>query len=305
MDFAWSEEQQQHWSAVVEFARGELNRDVIERDGSSSFSRDAWKSCGDFGIQGLPIPTEFGGTAADPVTIMVIMEGLGYACEDNGLIFSLNAQMWSCEMPILTFGTQEQKMKYLPGLCDGSLIAAHGMTEPGSGSDAFSLATTAQEKADGYILNGSKAFVTNAPEADVFVVFATTDHEKGFAGLCAFLVDRDAAGLIVGRPLSKMGLRTSPMAEVFLEDCFVRKDQMLGTVGAGMAMFNSSMEWERSCILASAVGTMQRQLDRAIAYARDRKQFGRPISDFQAVSHKIVEMKLSLETSRLLLYKLG
>jgi hypothetical protein len=155
------------------------------------------------------------------------------------------------------------------------------------------------------VLRGTKTFVTNAPESGLFVVFATTDRQLGFAGVTAFLVERDTPGLTVGRPLSKMGLRTSPMGELFLEDCTVPEDALLGQPGGGMAVFNSSMVWERSCILASAVGTMERQLERALAYARERKQFGQPIGSFQAVSRLIVDMKLRLETSRLLLYRLG
>jgi hypothetical protein len=213
--------------------------------------------------------------------------------------------MWACEMPILKFGTEEQKRRYLPGLCDGSLMAAHGMSEPGSGSDAFSLATRAELRGDRYVLNGSKTFVTNAPVADVFIVFATTDRSLGFAGLCAFLLDRDTPGFEVGEPIHKMGLRTSPMSELFLNDCEIPAENMLGKRGGGMALFNSSMEWERSIILAGTVGSMERQLERSIAYARERKQYGQPIGKFQAVSHRIVEMRLRLDTARLLLYRLG
>ncbi|MGH2793568.1 MAG: acyl-CoA dehydrogenase family protein, partial [Actinomycetota bacterium] len=158
---------------------------------------------------------------------------------------------------------------------------------------------------DTYVLNGSKTFVTNAPVADVFVVFATTDKSKGIFGLCAFLLDRADPGFEVGEPIKKMGLRTSPMSELFFNDCVIPADRLLGKRGGGMALFNAAMEWERSCILASTVGSMERQLERSIAYARDRKQYGQPIGKFQAIANRIVEMKLRLETSRLLLYKLG
>ena len=154
-----------------------------------------------------------------------------------------------------------------------------------------------------FVLNGTKTFITNAPVADVFVVFASTDPNAGFAGLSAFLVERDTPGLSVGPPFHKMGLTTSPMSEVVLEDCEVPATALLGSVGAGMAVFNSSMEWERSCILASAIGTMTRQLERSIEHARTRRQFGKPIGKIQAVAHRIVEMKVRLETARLLLYR--
>ena len=305
MDFDLSEEQRVFRDEVIRFAQRELSDDVIERDASGTFDAKSWQKCAEFGIQGLPIPKEFGGQEADPLTTMVAMEALGYGSRDNGLLFSLNAQMWACEIPILRFGTEDQRQRYLPGLVDGSIMAAHGMSEPGSGSDAFSLATRAELRGGRYVLNGSKTFVTNAPVADVFIVFATTDRSLGFAGLCAFIVDRNTPGFQVGEPIHKMGLRTSPMAELFFTDCEVPESSLLGKPGGGMALFNSSMEWERSCILACTVGTMERQLERSIAYARERKQYGQPIGKFQAVSHRIVDMKLRLDTARLLLYRLG
>jgi alkylation response protein AidB-like acyl-CoA dehydrogenase len=278
---------------------------VAGRDARREFSPEAWKRCAAFGIQGLPLPEEFGGGDADAITIALAMEALGYGCTDNGLLFSLNAQMWSCEIPILRFGTEVQKARYLPALCDGSLIGVQGMTEPGSGSDAFSLTTSVARDGDGFILNGSKTFITNAPVAGVFVVFATTDPDLGFAGLSAFLVERDAPGLTVGPPFDKMGLRTSPMSELVFADCRLPGSAQLGKPGAGMAVFNASMDWERSFILASAVGTMQRLLERSITYARERKQFGQPIGRFQSVANKVVDMKLRLETARMMLYRLA
>jgi alkylation response protein AidB-like acyl-CoA dehydrogenase len=239
------------------------------------------------------------------VTTIAALEALGYACTDNGLIFSVNAQMWACETPIVRFGSEEQKQRWLPGLCDGSVIAAHGMSEPGSGSDAFSLSTTAEQNGDVYVLNGSKTFVTNAPESDLFLVFGTIDKELGFAGVTAFLVEKGMPGLTVGKPLSKMGLRTSPMSELFFDGCKVPAANLLGKPGQGMLVFDSSMSWERGFILASTVGTMTRQLERSLAYGRERRQFGQPIGSFQAVAHKLVDMKLRVDTARLLLYRLG
>jgi alkylation response protein AidB-like acyl-CoA dehydrogenase len=305
MDFQLTEDQERFRAEIIAFAKRELNEDLIRRDADAAFSPEAWKKCAALGIQGLPVPEEYGGTGADALTVMLALEALGYGCLDNGLIFSLNAQMWSCEIPIARFGTEEQKRRYLPGLCDGSVVGVQCMTEPESGSDAFSLRTRSTPRNGTYVLKGTKTFITNAPIADVFVVFATTDPEKGFAGLSAFLVDRDMPGVSVGAPFHKMGLRTSPMSEVILDDCEVPRENVLGRPGAGMAIFNSSMDWERSCILAGAIGSMERQLERSIEYARQRKQFGQPIGKFQAVSHRIVEMKVRLETARLLLYRLG
>ena len=181
MDFDLTEEQRLLRDAVIDFARGELNDDIVERDRTGAFSREAWDKCArPRPARGLPFPREYGGAGADALTTLVALEALGYGCTDNGLIFSLNAQMWACETPIVRFGTEEQKRRYLPGLCDGSLIAAHGMSEPGSGSDAFALTHDRRRPTDGgYVLNGSKTFVTNAPVSDVFVVFATTDRTRG------------------------------------------------------------------------------------------------------------------------------
>ena len=305
MDFDLTDDQKAFRSTLIDFASRHLNQGIAERDEAHEFSHESWKKCAEFGIQGLPIPESYGGQGADPLTMVLAMEALGYSCRDNGLIFSLNAQMWSCEVPIVRFGTEEQKQRYLPGLCDGSIIGIQGMSEPDSGSDAFSLATLARREGDEFVLNGSKTFITNAPVADVFVVFASSDRSKGAFGLSAFLVDRQTPGVDIGTPFRKMGLRTSPMSEIVFKDCRIPATNLLGPFGAGMAIFNHSMEWERGIILASAVGTMQRQLEAAVAYARQRRQFGQPIGKFQAVSHKLADMKVQLEAGRLLLYQLG
>ncbi len=305
MDFDLSEEQRKIKEEIVRFARNELGGDLIDRDRRGVFSREAWNKCAEMGIQGLPFPPEYGGSGADVLTTTVAMEGLGYGCRDNGLIFAINAQMWSVQMPIWQFGSEEQKEKYLTRLCRGEWIGAHCMTEPNSGSDAFSLSTTAEKKGDVYVLNGSKTFATNAPMADVFLVFAKTDRAKGFMGISAFILDRGLEGLRVGGEIEKMGLRTAPMAEVVFEDCGVPAENRLGPEGAGSRLFNSSMEWERACLLAAYSGAMERQLEACIRYARERRQFQRPIAKFQAVANKIVDMKVRLETARLLLYKVA
>ena len=302
---ALDEEQRALQRSIVEFAAAELGHDLERRDRDGAFSREEWRKCARLGLLGLPVPVAYGGVGASATTTAAALEGLGYGCSDNGLIFSLNAHMWACGHPILRFGSEQQRRRWLPGLCDGSLIAAHGMTEPESGSDAFALRTTATPADDGWVLNGSKTFVTNAPDSDLFVVFATTDRALGFAGLCAFVLERGAPGLAIGPPLSKMGLRTSHLGELFLDDCHVPANQLLGEPGGGMVIFNSSMRWERSLILAAAVGTMRRQLERCLAHARQRRQFKTPIGSFQAVSHPLAEMRLRLQTSHLMLYRIA
>jgi hypothetical protein len=302
MDFAWTDEQLELFAAIADFAGKHLNDNLIANDHNATFNLEGWKRCAGLGIQGLPVPQEYGGLGMDPLTTVGALEKLGYACRDNGLVFSINAHLWTGAMPLVVFGTEEQKARHLPGLCSGERIAGNAISEPGSGSDAYALRTTAERRGDRYVLNGSKIFVTNGPIADVLVVFATVDRTKGPRGITAFLVEKDSPGLTVARELDKMGLRTSPMAEVFLDDCEVPEENRLGREGAGMSLFTHAMNWERGCILASAVGSMQRLLETCIRYANDRKQFGQSIGKFQLVATKIVDMKLRLETARYLLY---
>lgn len=305
MDFSWTDEQIAFKNAVIKFAQKELNNGIVDRDQKGELSLENWRKCAQFGIQGLPIPEEYGGSEADVMTTLLAMEGLGYGCRDNGLIFAINAQMWAVELPILVFGTPEQKQKYLPGLCRGEIIGAHGMTEPDSGSDAYSLRTRADKADGGWVLNGTKMFVTNAPIADVAVVFATVDPSKGRSGITGFIVEKDMPGFSISRHIDKMGLRTSPMAEIILQNCFVPDENRLGPVGAGTSIFTNSMGWERSSILGSQIGAMEHQLETCVRYARERRQFGQPIGRFQSVSNRLADMKVRLETARLLLYKVA
>jgi alkylation response protein AidB-like acyl-CoA dehydrogenase len=303
LDFAWSDEQLAFRKSVIQFAQKELNYDVIEADRAEEFSWEGWKKCAGFGIHGLPVPEEYGGSGADILTTVVGMEALGYGCKDNGLIFSINAHMWTSEIPLLTFGTAEQKQRFLPRLSSGEIVGAHAITEPSSGSDAYSLKTRAERRGNCYVLNGSKTFITNAENADVITVFANVDPSRGAAGITGFIIERGTPGLSVSRRLEKMGLRTSPTCEVTLTDCTVPASSILGKEGSGPAIFTASMEWERICIMASKLGAMQRLLETSVKYANERRQFGEPIGKFSAVSDRIAEMDCRLEASRLLLYK--
>lgn len=303
MDFAWTDEQLSFRREVLRFAQQQLNDNIVQRDHCEQFSRELWNRCGTFGIQGLPIPEEYGGSGADALTIVCGMEALGQACRDNGLLFSINAHMWTGEIPILNFGTEKQKRYYLPKLARGEWIGGNAMTEPMSGSDAYSLRTRAERDNGCYVLNGSKTFITNAECGDVLVVFANVDPSKGRNGVSAFLVEKGTPGLNISRKLHKMGLRTSPMSELGFEDCRIPAENLLGKEGAGQAVFTASMEWERTCILASHLGAMQRILDTCVRYAGDREQFGQSIGKFHPISNKIAEMDLRLETARLILYK--
>jgi alkylation response protein AidB-like acyl-CoA dehydrogenase len=233
------------------------------------------------------------------------MEGLGYATRDHGLLFSINAHLWTNSMPILEYGTDEQRQRFLPGLTSGALIGANGASEPDAGSDVFAMRTRAVRDGDCYVLEGTKTFVTNGPVADLAVVYATIDSKLGATGITAFIVERSTPGLRVGPPFQKMGLRTSPMAELVLDGCRVPVANRLGREGRGAQVFERSMEWERGCILATCLGSMRRQLDACITHARTRKQFGRPIGKFQSVANRIVDMKVRLDTCRPLVYRIG
>ncbi len=305
MDLGWSEEQTALRDSITAFARAELNAGLMEREARGEFNRDGWRRCAEMGVHGLPVPVEYGGMGLDALTTMGVLESLGYGCRDNGLVFSINAHMWTLEMPLLGFGSEEQKRRWLPRLCSGELIGGNAMSEPGAGSDAYSLTTRAEKRGDRYVLTGSKVFVSNGPIADLYLVFATVDPALGPNGVSAFLVERGAPGLTVGAPVHKMGLKTSPMSELFFDGCEVPEDQRLGREGAGKNLFTDSMTWERSCILAGAVGAMQRLLETTVRYANERKQFGQPIARFQLVASRLVDMKLRLETSRALLYQAG
>ena len=304
MDFNLSSEQKLLRDSIVKFARGELNHDVIERDRTHSFPRDLWRKCAAVGLLGLPAPEDYGGVGAEPLSCAIALEALGYGCRDGGLVFSICAHVLACVVPVWQHGSEAQKERYLGGLCDGTLVGAHAITEPDSGSDTFAMRLRAECTDGGGRLNGSKTFISNGPVADVIVVFAVTDPAKGFhGGVTAFLIERGLPGFSAGQQFAKMGLRTSPVGELVFEDAVVPDDAVLGSVGGGASVFGTAMDWERSLLVAAHVGTIERLLDTSISYARTRSQFGQTIGKFQAVSHKIADMKVHLEAARLLVYR--
>ncbi|MEM6794109.1 MAG: acyl-CoA dehydrogenase family protein [Acidobacteriota bacterium] len=306
MEFSWSDEQKRRYDECVAFAQNQLDAgDLAERDRRGEFRQEDWQACADFGVLGWCMPKEYGGAGLDVVTSIRMLEGLGYGCRDNALTLGLNGQLWSVQEPLLHFGSEEQKKAYLPKLCSGELLAAHGMSEPGSGSDACSRKTTAEKVDGGYVLNGHKTYIGLAPVAGLALVFANTRPEAKQWGVSAFLVESGSQGYEASEAKAKMGLRTSPLGDIMLRDCFVPEKNRLGPEGIGVSVFNHSMDWERSFIFASHVGSMARQLDDCIAFAKKRQQFGQPIGGFQSVSNRIATMKIRLETSRLLLYKLA
>jgi alkylation response protein AidB-like acyl-CoA dehydrogenase len=304
MDFSFTEEQQSLRQNIIRFAHEQLNEGMVERDRKQHFSRELWRKCAQIGLQGLPVPEQYGGSGLDALSSAIALEAFGYGCHDGGLVFSLCAHLLSCVVPLWQYGNEEQKQRYLPGLCNGTLIGVHAMTEPTSGSDAFALRTKAEPCGGGFRINGTKTFISNGPIADVVIVFAMTDSKKGYyGGVTAFLVESGAAGFVVSQKFEKMGSRTSPLGELVFEDVYVEAQAVLGGIGAGSTLFTQAMDWERICLFASHIGTMERLLEQSTTYARTRKQFGQSIGKFQAVAHRIVDMKVQLEAARLLTYK--
>ncbi len=304
MDFSPSDDQKLLRDEIVAFCRRELNEGAGERDREQTFPLELWRKCGDMGLAGLPVPGEYGGVGLDPLSTALALEAFGYGCSDGGLVFSVCAHLLACVVPIWKHGSEEQKQRWLPDLTCGKRIAVNAITEPGSGSDAFAMTTRAVRDGDGFRIRGTKTFSSNGPVADLAVLYAVTEPGKGYhGGISVFVVERDTPGFEVGQKFEKMGLRTAPISELVFDDCRVGQDALVGELGAGGAIFQQSMEWERICLVAAHVGTMQRLLETAVDYARTRRAFGKPIGKFQAVAHRIVDMKVRLEAARLLTYK--
>ncbi len=304
MDFALSDRQKALRGEVIRFAREELNERVVERDREGRFSRALWAKCAAAGLQGLPVPEDYGGTGADPLTTAIALEAFGYGCRDGGLVFAVCAHLLACVVPVWKHGSEAQQRRWLPGLCDGSLIAVNAVTEPGSGSDAFAMQTRAEARDGGFVLNGTKTFGSNGPVADLALVYTATEPGRGFlGGVTAFLVERGTPGFASGPAFEKMGLRTCPAGELVFENVFVPEEHVLGRVGGGGLVFAESMDWERALLVATHVGAMERLLEGAVAYARTRTASGQPIGKFQAVAHRLADAKVRLEAARLLTYQ--
>lgn len=302
VDFGWTEDQVALRQGAVGFASRRLADGVIERDRDSVFSRDLWDACADFGLQGILVPEEWQGGGHDTLSAVAVLEGIGYGARDNGLVFSVASHAASCAGPLVEFGSEDQKSRWLPGLANGTSIGATAITEPDSGSNALALATTAVENSGDWILDGSKTFVTNGPIADLFLIYARTGA-SGFGGITCFVVPRDADGLAVGPAMDKMGIRTSPISQVHLDGCQVPGSAILGGVGSGAMVFSQTMDLERLLVMAPAIGVMQRLLERCVGHARERTVGSVPIGKQQVIAHRIAEMELELEAARLLLYR--
>jgi alkylation response protein AidB-like acyl-CoA dehydrogenase len=305
MDFRFSEDQLAFAKSVRDFAARVVEPGAHERDVESRFDRDVWDALGEFGLLGLPIPEEYGGSGADIVTSCLALEALAEAGHDAGLGLSVGAHVTIGTVPIWLHGTEEQKRRYLPDLCSGKAIGAMAITEPEAGSDAAAIKTRAVRDGDDWVINGSKIFITNGSIADSVIVIAVTDLEAGPGqGVSAFIVETDTPGFSVGRDLDKMGTRSSPLSLLHFDDCRVPEAALLGDEGAALwQVAFECFDWERCVMIASSVGGMKATLDSAIEYAKERVAFGKPIAKHQAIQHKLAEMKAWYDAAKLVLYR--
>lgn len=305
MDFALTEEQIMFREEVLKFARKEIAPRVQDHDLRSEFDWTSWRKLGEFGILGLHFPEEYGGSGADVLTSVLAAEALGEAGVDGGLTLSYGAHTYLCTDTIFTHGTEAQRRRYVPKLATGEWVGCMGLTEPEAGSDVASMRTRAERRGDTWVLNGSKMFITNGAIADVAVIYAKTNPAAGHGGISAFVVEKGTPGFTVSRSLHKMGCRTSPTSELAFDDCVIPLENLLGQEGNGFMMAMQTVEWDRSTLLAPFLGGVSFLIQRSCRYAQERRQFGRPIASFQAVKHKIADMKIFLEAARTLVYRIA
>lgn len=297
----WNDEQQALRKSFSQWHEA-LSAGHIEDDRDSVFSPEKWDLVRESGLLRLPFDKRWGGLGQDLLTTMYVFEDLGYGCRDGGLNFSVSTHIVSAGIPVQRFGSSDLKQRYMARICDGASIGAHAITEPDAGSDAMSMGTTASAEGDFFILDGEKAFISNGPVADLFVVYARTDTGQDFRGITAFIVERDTPGFTVGPPVEKMGLKTSPFCELTFDGCKVPRANVLGRPGSGFFILEHVLAWEILCLFIMAVGEMQHRLERCLDHAKNRRQFGQHIGSFQSVADKIVDAKIGVETSRKWLY---
>lgn len=294
----------QHRQLRAEFAEwyGALGADHLAYDRDEAFPAEKWELVRRSGLLRLPFDPQWGGRGLDLLSTMYVLEGLGEACADGGLSFAVSTHIASTGVPLQRFGSAGLKARYLPRVCDGTAIGAHAITDPAGGSDVLGMQMTAKADGDHWVLDGEKAYVTNATVASLLVVYARTDRGLGPFGLTAFLVERDTPGLSVGPAVSKMGLRSSPFADLTCHACRVPAGNVLGRPGQGFTVLDHVMKWEILCSFSITVGQMQHRLERCVEYARTRTSFGRPIGAHQLVAELVVDMKVGVEVARRLLY---
>ena len=297
----WNDEQKALRKGLQKYYEA-LNVGVLEDDAAERFNRDKWQLIRESGVIRIPFAEQWSGLGHDALTLVYVLEELGYGCRDAGLLFALATQVVSAAIPLQKFGSEELKERYLARLIDGEIISAHAISEPSAGSDAMAMSTTATPDGDGYLLNGGKTFITNGPIADVITVYAKLETGDGASGITAFLVPTDTPGFHVGPPIAKLGLNTCPFCELEFTDCRVPASNIVGKPGAGFFILEHVMNWEILCIFIMMAGEMQERTERCIAHVKKRTAFGVPIASNQYVAGKIVDQKIGIETSRKHLY---
>lgn len=300
MSFQLTEEQSLIKQMVREFAEQKVKPIAAEIDREHRFPAETVKEMAEKNIFGLAVPEEFGGTGGDSLSYILAVEELSRVCATHGIILSAHISLGT--HPILKFGTEEQKKKYVPDLASGKKLAAFGLTEPGAGTDAASQQTVAVKDGDNYILNGSKVFISNAGVAETFIVFAMTDKSKGLKGISGFIVEKGFPGFSIGQLENKLGICGSSTAELIFKDCVVPAANMLGAEGKGFGIAMQTLDGGRIGIAAQALGIAQGALEAAISYAKERVQFGKPISANQGIQWMLADMATQVEAARLLVY---
>lgn len=300
MDFQLTEEHRMVQSMVREFASKEILPVAAELDRTETFPQEIIKKAAALGLMGMLVPEQYGGAGMDAIAYVVAHEELARASAGVQTIITVSNSLVAD--PILRYGTQAQRQRYLPGLCDGTRLGCYCLTEPSSGSDAMSLSTTARRDGDGWVLRGTKAFVSSGVEADTCIVYARTGQE-GARGISAFIVEKSFPGIAVGKIEKKLGIKCSSTSEIVLDDCRVPADNVLGDLGAGGKIALSALDGGRLGIAAQAIGIARAALEDSIAYASERQQFGRPIAEFQAIQWMLADMATRIEASRLLAYR--
>ena len=303
MDFDFNEEQKMVQETIRKFAKEEIAPVAAENDKKAQFPHDIFKKLAELGFMGTPIPEEYGGAGFDYITHAIVAEEIGKV--DSSLRGTYSVQVSLVELPILKFGNEEQKKKYLPRLTSGEWIGCYGLTEPNSGSDPASMESTAEEDGDYYVLNGQKTWITNAGIADLAIVYAKTDKEAGARGITGFLVEKGFKGFSTRDLHDKLGLRASNTGEIFLENCRVPKENILGELNKGFKVAMGTLDFGRYTVAAGCVGSAQGCIDICKEYAKQRIQFGKPIASFQLVQQMIADMVVECEAGRLLVYRAG
>ncbi|NJP37355.1 acyl-CoA dehydrogenase [Alkalicoccus luteus] len=301
MQFQLTDEQEMIRKMVRDFAVNEVEPTAAERDEEERFDRSLFDQMAELGLTGIPWPEEYGGIGADYLSYVIAVEELSRICASTGV--TLSAHVSLAGWPVYTFGTEDQKQRYLKPMAEGKLLGAYCLSEPGSGSDAAAMKTTAKRDGDDYVLNGSKVWITNGGAADVYLVFALTDPEKKHKGCTAFILEKGMDGFTMGKKEKKLGIRSSPTLEVIMDNVRVPAANRLGEEGEGFKIAMMTLDGGRNGIAAQAVGIAQGALDHATAYAKERKQFGKPIGQMQGISFKLADMATKIEASRLLTYQ--